>query len=184
MSKSETLEDFWAVLGLESGASKADVQRSYRKKSLAVHPDRYKGDNPEWAKEEFLRLTRAKEVLERNFPRTVLPRLGLVAQSGLFYSWAPASPVAEGADSGRDSDGLGGRKQRGNLRATGRDYRSSKGAVAGVQKLGSSERQKRTRRLESQPYAPPSMLVAQDNTRFRTASETELGSPRSTEFMF
>ena len=59
------LEDYWAVLGLAPGATTADVQRAYRKKSLAVHPDRYKGDDPEWAKNEFLRLTRAKEVLER-----------------------------------------------------------------------------------------------------------------------
>ena len=36
MSKAEALEDFWQVLGLESGASKADVQRAYRKKSLTV----------------------------------------------------------------------------------------------------------------------------------------------------
>ena len=57
------VEDFFALLGLEPGAEKKDVNSAYRKLSLKVHPDRYKGDNPEWATEQFLRLTRAKEVL-------------------------------------------------------------------------------------------------------------------------
>ena len=74
-SKAELLEDFWQVLGLDPGASKTDVQRAYRKKSLAVHPDRYKGDNPEWATEEFLRLTRAKEVLEDDKARAAFEAL-------------------------------------------------------------------------------------------------------------
>ena len=45
-------------------AGKPTVRKAYRKQSLAVHPDRYKGSDPEWATAEFLRLTRAKEVLE------------------------------------------------------------------------------------------------------------------------
>ena len=56
-------EDYYAVLGLEPGATPAEVNSAYRKLSLKVHPDRYKGDDPEWATEQFLRLTRAKEVL-------------------------------------------------------------------------------------------------------------------------
>jgi DnaJ family protein C protein 17 len=63
-STSAELEDYWKVLGLEPGASKSEVAKAYRRKSLQVHPDRYKGDDPEWATEEFLRLTRAKDVLE------------------------------------------------------------------------------------------------------------------------
>jgi curved DNA-binding protein CbpA len=58
------LEDYWQILGLAPGASKSEVSKAYRKKSLHVHPDRYKGDDPQGATEEFLRLTRAKEVLE------------------------------------------------------------------------------------------------------------------------
>lgn len=63
-SSAEVLEDYWQILGLAPGASKKDVTTAYRKKSLVVHPDRYKGDDPKWATDEFLRLTRAKEVLE------------------------------------------------------------------------------------------------------------------------
>ena len=69
------LENYWEILGLEPGASTTDVQKAYRKKSLAVHPDRYKGDNPEWATEEFLRLTRAKEVLEDDKARAAFEAL-------------------------------------------------------------------------------------------------------------
>lgn len=74
MSSSE-LEDYWQVLGLEPGASKADVQRAYRKKSLVVHPDRYKGDDPAGATAEFLQLTRAKEVLEDDKARAAFEAL-------------------------------------------------------------------------------------------------------------
>ena len=58
------LEDYWKILGLAAGATKEEVRKAYRKRSLAVHPDRYKGDDPEGATAEFLRLTRAKEVLD------------------------------------------------------------------------------------------------------------------------
>ena len=55
--------DYYEVLGLKPGASKQEVATAYRKKSLRVHPDRYKGDDPEAATAEFMRLTTAKEVL-------------------------------------------------------------------------------------------------------------------------
>ena len=55
--------DYYEVLGLKPGASKEEVGTAYRKKSLRVHPDRYKGDDPEAATAEFMRLTTAKEVL-------------------------------------------------------------------------------------------------------------------------
>ena len=35
-------EDYWAILGLEPGATQLEVNKAYRKRSLAVHPDRYK----------------------------------------------------------------------------------------------------------------------------------------------
>ena len=55
--------DYYKILGLVPGASKEEVASAYRKKSLVVHPDRYKGDNPEAATAEFIKLTMAKEVL-------------------------------------------------------------------------------------------------------------------------
>ena len=57
-------EDYYAILGLAPGATSEEVRKAYRKRSLDVHPDRYKGENPDGATAEFLKLTRAKEVLE------------------------------------------------------------------------------------------------------------------------
>mmetsp|Transcript_10771 Transcript_10771/g.33207 ORF Transcript_10771/g.33207 Transcript_10771/m.33207 type:complete len:401 (+) Transcript_10771:50-1252(+) len=57
-------EDFYAVLGVEPAASKEEILRAYRKRSLSVHPDRYKGSDPEGAIEQFHKLTQAKEILE------------------------------------------------------------------------------------------------------------------------
>ena len=61
---SAPFEDYYEVLGLQRGASKAEVSRAYRKLSLEVHPDRYKGPDPDGAVARFLKLTQAKEVLE------------------------------------------------------------------------------------------------------------------------
>ena len=57
-------EDYYAILGLAPGATSEEVRKAYRKRSLDVHPDRYKGEDPDGATAEFLKLTRAKEVLE------------------------------------------------------------------------------------------------------------------------
>mmetsp|Transcript_13214 Transcript_13214/g.28128 ORF Transcript_13214/g.28128 Transcript_13214/m.28128 type:complete len:280 (+) Transcript_13214:63-902(+) len=56
-------EDYYAILGVSPDASVGDIQKAYRKCSLAVHPDRYKGNDPDFAVREFLQLTKAKEVL-------------------------------------------------------------------------------------------------------------------------
>jgi len=61
---STPFEDYYEILGLQRGASKAEVSRAYRKLSLEVHPDRYKGPDPDGAVARFLKLTQAKEVLE------------------------------------------------------------------------------------------------------------------------
>ena len=57
-------EDYYAILGVPSTATKEEIARTYRKKSLAVHPDRYKGPDPDGALRDFLAYTRAKEVLD------------------------------------------------------------------------------------------------------------------------
>ena len=74
-SKAAELLDYYEILGLEAGCSKSDVSKAYRKKSLAVHPDRYKGPDPEWAVAEFHRLVQAKEVLEDDKARAAFDAL-------------------------------------------------------------------------------------------------------------
>lgn len=56
-------ENFYEILGVESSVSKEEILRAYRKRSLSVHPDRYKGPDPDGAVEQFLKLTQAKEIL-------------------------------------------------------------------------------------------------------------------------
>ena len=74
-SKAAELLDYYEILGLEAGCSKSDISKAYRKKSLAVHPDRYKGSDPEWAVAEFHRLVQAKEVLEDDKARAAFDAL-------------------------------------------------------------------------------------------------------------
>ena len=57
-------EDFYATLGGARDAAPEAISRAYRKLSLSVHPDRYKGPDPDAAIAEFPRLTKAREVLE------------------------------------------------------------------------------------------------------------------------
>jgi len=58
--ESRPVRDFYEVLGLERGASKADIKRAYRKLALLYHPD--KNDTPE-AAALFLEMTEAFAVL-------------------------------------------------------------------------------------------------------------------------
>jgi DnaJ family protein C protein 17 len=68
-------ENYYAILGVESGATKAEINRAFRLKSRDVHPDRYKGPDPEGATEDFLRLNRAKEVLDDDKAREAFDAL-------------------------------------------------------------------------------------------------------------
>lgn len=61
---SAPFEDFYATLGVARDAKPEEISRAYRKLSLAVHPDRYKGPDPEGALAEFHKLTKAREVLD------------------------------------------------------------------------------------------------------------------------
>jgi curved DNA-binding protein CbpA len=55
-----TLSECYQLLGLEDGASAAEVKSSYRRLVRRYHPD-VNPDNPEWAKVKFIELTRAYE---------------------------------------------------------------------------------------------------------------------------
>jgi molecular chaperone DnaJ len=56
--------DPYAVLGLEPGASRADVRRAYRRRALAIHPDVAGHD----ATAEMTQLNRARDELLARAP--------------------------------------------------------------------------------------------------------------------
>eukprot|EP01105_Mastigella_eilhardi_P008237 TRINITY_DN200_c0_g3_i2.p1 TRINITY_DN200_c0_g3~~TRINITY_DN200_c0_g3_i2.p1 ORF type:complete len:316 (+),score=128.82 TRINITY_DN200_c0_g3_i2:28-948(+) len=61
MAGKAEVEDFYALLGVAAGATKAEVKKAYRKKALQYHPDKNKGNAR--AAELFVRVHKAKEVL-------------------------------------------------------------------------------------------------------------------------
>ena len=58
--------DPYEVLGIERGASLADVRQAYRKAALKYHPDS-QPENPEEASRKFHELTEAYKAISRSF---------------------------------------------------------------------------------------------------------------------
>ncbi len=54
-------KDYYQILGVNKGASEADIKKAYRKLALEHHPDRNKGDKT--SEEKFKEVTKAYEVL-------------------------------------------------------------------------------------------------------------------------
>ena len=81
----------------------------------------------------------SKQLLEKSFPRSILPRLGLVAQAGLYYS---LDNVVSGSNMHRPSFGS-------------KTFRPKTGGF-GHDKNDAESRT--TQRLDSAPNAPPSMV--------------------------
>ena len=54
--------DFYEVLGVQKGASDAELKKAFRGKARELHPDKNK-DDPEAAKKKFQKLANAYEVL-------------------------------------------------------------------------------------------------------------------------
>jgi len=78
------------VLGVERGASTAEIRKAYRKMALASHPDK-NPDDPE-AKQRFVRVAEAYEVL------------GDEAKRARYDSGGTGSELYQGFDFGRASD--------------------------------------------------------------------------------
>jgi len=68
------MADFYAILGVERGASDEDIKRAYRKLAMQSHPDRNNGSKD--AEERFKAITEAYDVLRDSDKRAVYDRYG------------------------------------------------------------------------------------------------------------
>ena len=117
--------DYYEVLGVQNGASDADMKAAYRKLAMQHHPDRNPGDND--CEHRFKEISEAYDVLKDPQKRAAYDRFGHAAfeQGGIG-----GAAHGFGADFGSAfSDifegifGMGGARQRGTGRERGADLR-------------------------------------------------------------
>ena len=68
-------EDYYKLLGVKRNASKQEIKRAFKKLSLKYHPDKNK-DNPKKAKEMFIKIANAYEVLSNDEKRKIYDQYG------------------------------------------------------------------------------------------------------------
>jgi len=75
--------DYYDLLGVDKGASEAEVKRAYRKQALEWHPDRHK-DNKEAAEKRFKEINEAYQILADPKKRQAYDQFGHQAFVGGF----------------------------------------------------------------------------------------------------
>src|SRR6476661_3318499 len=92
------MADLYSELGIQKGASEADIKKAYRKLAKELHPDRNK-DNPK-ASERFSKVTHAYDILTDKAKRAQYDR-GEIDEDG-----NPKAPFGYGGGAG--GGGFGG----------------------------------------------------------------------------
>ena len=68
-------EDYYKLLGVKRNASKQEIKKAFKKLSLKYHPDKNK-DNPKRAKDMFIKIANAYEVLSDDEKRKIYDQYG------------------------------------------------------------------------------------------------------------
>jgi molecular chaperone DnaJ len=76
-------QDYYAVLGVQRGATSDDIKKAYRKLALQYHPDRNPGDKA--SEEKFKEASEAYQVLSDAEKRDVYDRYGIEGLKGVGY---------------------------------------------------------------------------------------------------
>lgn len=100
-------KDYYAILGVERGASEAEIKKAYRKLAGKFHPDKPSGDEA-----KFKEVSEAYEVLSDKQKRAMYDQLGAGYQNGQHFE---PPPGFESMFSGGFGRGFGGQRytQRG-----------------------------------------------------------------------
>lgn len=77
-------KDYYQILGIERGASEADIKKAYRKLAGKYHPDKPTGDEA-----KFKDLSEAYEVLSDKEKRAMYDQFGSNYQNGQHFDPPP-----------------------------------------------------------------------------------------------